>query len=185
MPHVFDRFVDLEPGGQHRWRPIAPFASIEVNFQNPALKWSGTAYFDMNIGQEPLETAFERWDWSRAETDDGGAIILYDVTPRESPRNCIAHRFRPDGHVEPFAPPAAVRLGTTKWGIKRASHSEDHTATKVVRTLEDTPFYARSLLQTVLDGQRATAVHESLDLNRFRRNWVQMLLPFRMPRRFT
>jgi carotenoid 1,2-hydratase len=27
------------------------------------------------------------------------------------------------------------------------------------------------------------AVHESLDLDRFSRRWVQLLLPFRLPRR--
>ena len=31
-------------------------------------------------------------------------------------------------------------------------------------------------------GSDALAVHESLDLDRFSRRWVQCLLPFRMPR---
>jgi carotenoid 1,2-hydratase len=31
-------------------------------------------------------------------------------------------------------------------------------------------------------GAVAPAIHESLDLNRFRARWVQCLLPFRMPR---
>jgi hypothetical protein len=41
----------------------------------------------------------------------------------------------------------------------------------------------RSLLQTRLLGESATAVHESLSLRRFSAPWVQALLPFRMPRR--
>jgi len=52
----------------------------------------------------------------------------------------------------------------------------------VLRTYEDTPFYARSLLATEHDGLPATAMHESLDLDRFASRWVQCLLPFRMPR---
>jgi carotenoid 1,2-hydratase len=52
----------------------------------------------------------------------------------------------------------------------------------VRRTLEDTPFYARSVLQTRLLGQDAIAVHESLSLDRFRNPIVQAMLPFRMPR---
>ena len=51
------------------------------------------------------------------------------------------------------------------------------------RQLEDTPFYARSLLATTLLGEPVTAVHESLSMLRFRQRWVQYLLPFRMPRR--
>ena len=47
----------------------------------------------------------------------------------------------------------------------------------VVKTLEDTPFYSRS----VLSGDHAM-MHESLDLDRFSKTWVQCLLPFRMPR---
>jgi len=31
-------------------------------------------------------------------------------------------------------------------------------------------------------GESVTAMHESLSLDRFRARWVQMLLPFRMPR---
>jgi carotenoid 1,2-hydratase len=53
---------------------------------------------------------------------------------------------------------------------------------EVTRTLEDTPFYARSLVRKRLLGSNALAVHESLDLDRFRQPWVQCLLPFRMPR---
>jgi carotenoid 1,2-hydratase len=54
--------------------------------------------------------------------------------------------------------------------------------TRVLRTYEDTPFYARSLLATEFDGVIGTAMHESLDLDRFNSRWVQCLLPFRMPR---
>ena len=53
----------------------------------------------------------------------------------------------------------------------------------LARTLEDTPFYARSLVGTRLFGHAATSVHESLDLDRFRSRIVQAMLPFRMPRR--
>jgi GT2 family glycosyltransferase len=48
----------------------------------------------------------------------------------------------------------------------------------VARTLEDTPFYSRSVLSS--DGTGAwDTVHESLDLDRFASRWVQFLLPFR------
>jgi carotenoid 1,2-hydratase len=46
-------------------------------------------------------------------------------------------------------------------------------------TLEDTPFYTRSQIHTAAGH----FMHESLDLTRFCQPWVQLLLPFRMPRR--
>jgi len=53
---------------------------------------------------------------------------------------------------------------------------------RVVRTLEDTPFYARSELQTSLGGRRMVALHESLSLERFKSPMVQAMLPFRIRR---
>ena len=52
-----------------------------------------------------------------------------------------------------------------------------------LRSLEDGPFYARSLIESTLLGERVHGVHESLSLDRFAAPWVQALLPFRMPRR--
>jgi carotenoid 1,2-hydratase len=53
----------------------------------------------------------------------------------------------------------------------------------VLATLEDTPFYVRSLLRTDLLGEKVTAVHESLDIPRVVSLPVRMMLPWRMPRR--
>ena len=50
-------------------------------------------------------------------------------------------------------------------------------------TLEDGPFYSRSLIDTWHAGQPLHEVHESLSLTRFASRWVQVLLPVRMPRR--
>jgi carotenoid 1,2-hydratase len=73
-------------------------------------------------------------------------------------------------------------LPPTLWGIARATRAEAGNPAPVIQTLEDTPFYARSMLSTRLFGEAVTAVHESLDLDRFRTAWVRALLPFRMPR---
>jgi len=53
----------------------------------------------------------------------------------------------------------------------------------VLRTLEDTPFYARSMVQAQLCGEEVVAMHETLDARRFASPLVQALLPWRMPRR--
>ena len=47
-----------------------------------------------------------------------------------------------------------------------------------LKTLEDPPFYTRSQILTEV----GSFLHESLDLTRFCQPWVQLLLPFRMPR---
>jgi carotenoid 1,2-hydratase len=53
----------------------------------------------------------------------------------------------------------------------------------VRQTLEDTPFYSRSLLDARLFGQDVTTVHESLSVPRLESLPVRLMLPWRMPRR--
>jgi carotenoid 1,2-hydratase len=52
----------------------------------------------------------------------------------------------------------------------------------VLQTLEDAPFYARSLLRTELLGETVTAVHETLDAQRLTLWPMRYMLPWRMPR---
>ena len=135
--------------------------------ERPALRWSGAAYFDANAGSEPLEAGFRSWDWSRAGLRRGTAV-LYDAVRRDGSTRLLALRFDPDGRVETFEPPPPVRLPATGWRVARGTRADAGHGAAVVETLEDTPFYARSLLRTHLLGERATAVHESLSLDRFR-----------------
>jgi carotenoid 1,2-hydratase len=69
------------------------------------------------------------------------------------------------------------------WRVRRRTRADSGTSPRVIQTLEDAPFYARSRIATRLDGVTAEAIHESLDLNRFASPLVRALLPFRMPRR--
>jgi carotenoid 1,2-hydratase len=50
----------------------------------------------------------------------------------------------------------------------------------VVRTLDDGPCYARSLVRTRVLGRDVTAMHEVLSGDRLRRAWVRFLLGFRI-----
>jgi carotenoid 1,2-hydratase len=175
----------LDPAGKHRWRPLAPAARVEVSLQQPELRWRGGAYCDSNCGSEPLEHAFVRWDWSRASLGDGGCGVLYNIDHRAGPASALALRFSPQGEVSSLPPPPPATLPSGPlWRVPRRTRAEPHEAgVSVRRTLEDTPFYTRSLLATSFTGESVTAVHESLSLDRFSRLWVQSLLPFRMPRR--
>lgn len=180
---MLNRVFDLDPEGSHRWHPIAPRARVEVAFECPALRWTGTGYLDSNSGDVPLEETFTCWDWSRADLRGGDTAVLYDVSRRLGDDLSLALRFDKTGSVEPFDPPPRVALRNTGWRIARGTRAENTLPASVRRTLEDTPFYARSIVTASLLGERVTAVHESLDLDRFGCAWVQMLLPFRMPRR--
>jgi carotenoid 1,2-hydratase len=171
----------LDRDGHHRWHPIAPCARVEVELRQPALRWAGPGYLDANQGDTPLESAFRRWDWSRAALPGGGTAVIYDAERCDGGRTTLALDFDARGGVRAFAPPPPQALPPTLWGVERGTRSEG--AAHVLRTLEDTPFYARSLVDAAWAGQRAVAVHESLSLERFSRRWVQALLPFRMPRR--
>jgi carotenoid 1,2-hydratase len=171
----------LDPRGRHLWRPIAPCARVEVELERPALRWSGEGYLDSNHGDEPLEDAFAFWDWSRASIKNGTSV-LYCATPREADEVSFALRFDRFGGVVEFDSPPRVSLPETQWRLTRHS-AADNGDVRIVSTLEDAPFYARSLLSTRLQGREAMAIHETLSLDRFRTAWVRALLPFRMPRR--
>jgi len=175
----------LDGVGRQRWSPLAPCSRVEVALSRPGLQWSGSAYLDSNAGDAPLEHDFVRWDWSRARVD-GGSAILYDVTRRSGESFSLALRCDHAGRIEDFQPPPRAPLPPGLiWRIARNTRAEHGHAPVVAQTLEDTPFYARSVVTTRLLGQPVTAMHESLSLDRFRSGWVQMLLPFRMPRRRT
>jgi carotenoid 1,2-hydratase len=169
----------LDRKGRHRWWPAAPFAHVEAAFEKPEFTWSGDGYFDMNYGEEPLEDGFRFWSWSRAALRDGAAV-LYDVEPRGTAPTSLALRFSRTGDVLPVTPPERTALRPTLWVMKRETRSDG--GARIRRTLEDTPFYARSVLDTTVFGARVQAMHEALSLDRFRMRWVQKLLPYRMPR---
>jgi carotenoid 1,2-hydratase len=180
---VTDHVFTLDDDSAHRWTPIAPCARVEVALEQPALRWAGAGYFDSNAGDVPLEDGFRRWDWSRAALKGGDTVVLYDVNRRRGGDLSLALRFDAAGAVERFAPPPDAPLPSTLWRVARGTRADDGQTARILQTLEDAPFYARSVVSAQLFGEAVHAVHESLSLDRFRTRWVQMLLPFRMPRR--
>ena len=173
--------VTLDAAGLHRWRPIAPHARVEVEMQRPDLRWSGTGYLDSNDGDAPLEAAFRRWDWARAPLRDATGIV-YDVTDRAGVDRAFALHVDRNGTVIEQAPPPRLTLPHTRWRLPRFIRADAGQCPTVVRTLQDSPFYARSLVDTHLFGEASQAMHESLDLDRFAAPWMQLMLPFQIPR---
>ena len=183
--------AELDDQGRHRWGPIAPCARIEVAMDHPAVRWKGQAYLDSNEGDEPVSGPFKAWDWSRASMADGSTAVIYDVQLQNGNNRLLAERFKPNGEVEAFQPAARQPLPSTLWRVGRSMRSETSGTEKgthpfekatVKETLEDTPFYARSLVNATLLGERVTAVHETLQPQRLNAWPMGLMLPFRMPR---
>lgn len=172
----------LDDAGRHRWGPIAPAARVEVEMGEPALRWQGHAYLDSNEGDEPVARAFVEWDWSRASLADGSTAVLYDLRQRTGADRLLALRFTPQGRVEPFEAPPRHPLPRTAWRIGRTLRSDPSSSPRVLQTLEDTPFYVRSVLSSHLLGEPVTSMHETLNVPRLSSPVVQLMLPWRMPR---
>ena len=185
LPSLSSQCYALDEAGQHRWWPLAPSAQISVDFERPHLQWRGHAYVDSNAGVVPLEQSFEGWHWSRTECRAGQGLIQYNTRPLTGKACSLQLAFDPHGGVRP-ARSGSLPTPVSKTGIWRVAREialPSEARIEALETLEDTPFYARSRLSYSVAGDRQVAMHESLDLRRFKRRWVQALLPFRMPRR--
>lgn len=181
---LFNYSVPLDAQGRHRWGPLAPRARIEVELTSPALRWQGEAYLDSNEGDEPIEAAFDRWDWSRTACPDGSTQVTYDLQWPQQPtqRDRLLHlRFDAQGEVETLPPTLSHGLPKTAWRLPRRMRSEADV--QVHEQLEDTPFYQRSVLRHRVQQHEVLAFHETLSVPRLVSPLVQAMLPWRMPRR--
>jgi carotenoid 1,2-hydratase len=94
----------------------------------------------------------------------------------------LALRFSPKGDAVDFAAPMRQPLPRTLWRIPRTMRSDPGVAPRVRDTLEDTPFYTRSVIESGLLDERVVSMHETLDARRLASAAVQLMLPWRMPR---
>ena len=177
--------LPLDPEGRHQWWPVAARARAEVVLDEPALRFEGQGYHDQNWGEEALDDGFHRWTWSRGWTREG-VLVQYDTVPRRGPPQQRTLHLGASGPTPAPELPRQVDLPGTLWGVPRATRSGADGDARLLHTFEDTPFYNRSLLQldpgAAAGGGSLLAVHEAVDLDRFRRPWVQGLLPFRIRR---
>jgi carotenoid 1,2-hydratase len=183
-----NRSFALDPAGQHHWQAIAPRARIEVRMTAPALAWSGSAYCDSNHGREPLEAGFHSWHWSRAHLGRSGArgdvAVIYEGVRRDGSQFGSALRFDASGTPHEEDLPLVAPLPRTWWAMARQTRA-DRGCASIVKTWEDSPFYARSTVASRLWGEPVVAVQESISLNRLINPVVQWMLPYKMPREAT
>jgi carotenoid 1,2-hydratase len=179
---ISNEMHSLNPQGEHLWWPIAPVSRVEVELDHPTIRWSGNAYFDHNRGAEPIAEGFRTWTWSRAPLK-AGAAVFYDGIRKNGDLFNIGRQFDITGKPTTLDPPPEAKLKPTLWRIPRSARSESSTPPRLIETLEDTPFYARSSVAMRIAGEDVLAVHESMSVDRFNTKVVQLMLPFRMPRR--
>jgi carotenoid 1,2-hydratase len=176
-----DLVLDLDRAGAHRWWPVAPLGRIEVALSEPNLSFRGHGYHDANAGDVPLEATFDTWRWSRARSGPE-ALLTYAVRESDGTERGFSFGVGSKGEVRSLEAPWAAPLPRTHWGLERSACAERDGAARVVRTLEDGPFYARALVETRLGGRDVLAMHEVLAAARLRRGWVRFLTGFRMRR---
>ncbi len=173
--------LPLTPDGAHIWRPFAPVSDIRVDLQGPGWQWDGHGYLDANFGTRALETDFSYWTWGRYPTADG-ALCFYDADRRDGSSLASGVRFDMTG-ARAIALPPKQPLPRTVWALRRETRGDAGSRPRQVQRMFDAPFYSRSGVETVLDGQPSVGVHEALDLNRFRSPILKPMLAVRVPRR--
>ena len=169
----------IDDRDEHRWWPIAPLARVDVDFQQPRLRFSGHGYYDANAGETPLESAFDEWSWSRARRGDS-AILTYDVACASGAQRSLALAVARDGSVDEIAGLEPTPLPRTLWRLPRATRGDAGHRGRIIRSLEDGPFYARALVETQIGGQTVTAMHETLAARRLKSPLVRLLARCRM-----
>ena len=174
--------LPLTADGAHIWRPFAPIARISVDLEAQGWQFDGHGYFDSNFGTRALEEDFSSWTWARYPTQSG-ATCFYDAERRDGTRLNAAIGFTPEGQAAEVSAPDSVRFNRTLWALPRSTRADPGCRPKQIKSMLDAPFYSRSVVETMLNGERVQGVHEALDLNRFASPVVKSMLACRVPRR--
>jgi len=174
--------VALSPDGAHVWRPFAPDCAIDVALEAKGWQWSGHGYFDANFGTRALEADFSRWSWGRFPRTSG-ATCFYDAVRRDGSTLSLGVDFDRHGTARETTPPPKARLPRSLWAVGRETRADPGATPRQVQPMLDAPFYCRSAVRTVIDGEATTGVHEALDLDRFRSPLLKPMLAVRVPRR--
>jgi carotenoid 1,2-hydratase len=174
--------LPLTPDGAHVWRPFAPVSDIEVDLEKSGWQWSGHGYFDANFGTRALEEDFSFWTWGRFPAK-GGATCFYDAVRLDGSELASAFHFDELGRGSEIDLPPKQRVKRSMWAVKRETRGDAGCAPHQVMSMLDAPFYSRSMMRTVIDGEESVGVHEALDLRRFRSPLIKPMLAVRVPRR--
>jgi len=174
--------LPLTPDGAHVWRPFAPSSRIKVDLEAKGWQWSGHGYFDANFGTRPLEQDFSYWTWGRYPTQ-AGATCFYDADRRDGTALDAAIAFDRAGNASLVEAPPRTPFKRTLWALRRETRADAGTVPRQIKAMLDAPFYSRSVVETVVNGETVQGVHEALDLDRYKQPLLKPMLAVRVPRR--
>ena len=179
---ITDVELPLTPDGAHIWRPFGPVSDISVELEAPGWHWDGHGYFDANFGTRALEQDFSYWTWGRYPAR-GGSTCFYDAVRLDGSELSAGFHFDADGTAHDIVLPPKTGFRRSLWMVRRDTRGDAGARPRQVMNMLDAPFYSRSMVETVIDGEACTGVHEALDLVRFRQPWLKPMLAVRVPRR--
>ncbi len=179
---VTDVELPLAADDSHIWRPFAPVARIKVDLEAKGWQWDGHGYFDANFGTRALEADFDYWTWARFPSADG-ATCFYDAERRDGSTLSAAIGFDAEGRARMLDAPAPRPMKRSAWMLRREGRADPGQTARQVQAMLDAPFYARSGVETVINGETMRGVHEALDLRRFASPLLKPMLAVRVPRR--
>jgi carotenoid 1,2-hydratase len=171
----------LDVSGRHLWRPIAPRAWLDVKLDEPGVRFQCLGYLDTNAGSEPLDVAFQSWTWTRTHAPDRRTFVTYAVRERGGETSVRALELR-DGRAQALDGLRRHRLPRSRWGLQREVWTKSPSPPRVVRSLEDGPFYARDRVEAEVDGLRLHTLSETLSMQRLATRSASFLLGFRARR---
>ena len=137
--------------GLHIWRPVAPFSRIEANSKSPGCPGPASAIMIPTGVPCRWKTASKAGS-GPAPPGRTGAAIIYDTVLKGGATSAFALDIAADGSVVEDAVPPRKEMPTTFWRMAR--HMRAAAPFKAVSLLEDSPFYARTLLQGPHGGGR-------------------------------
>ena len=136
-----------------------------------------------------LVIEINEWGAPPMVTPVRGTVVLTPaaitgVEVRLTPEGTYLWRpFAPNGTAAAMEPPPLTARSRTLWALGRETRADPCTRPRQVMAMLDAPFNSRSLVETRLNGETTTGVHEALDLNRFASPFLKPLLALRVPRR--
>ena len=82
-----------------------------------------------------------------------------------------------------IAAPPRTPFKRTLWALRRETRADPGTTPRQTKAMLDAPFYSRAVVETQINGEKTSSVHEALDLDRYANPLLKPMLAVRVPRR--
>jgi hypothetical protein len=160
----------------HVWTPLAPLAhgSYDLHVGSEQMRGSGTAYVDANVGDAPFcRFGIADWTWARASTPAETRIVYLVNGKRPEDAVYIGAIATPDGAMRTVG--LRVRQACARralYGLRYLDElvldadDGEFARLRVVRVVDDGPFYLRMLVELSFGGTTAVGWAEFVSPDR-------------------